>query len=591
MINKYLEVKNQQQDNGSFLDFAGVQSVFYTSLVLSCLNSCKKDEEAYDIKKKAVDFLLSKKDDNWKFSENLGINFYTLCALAEYDKNLFDGQVIAKILNELVSAEIKEGGPYFSFLNKKDDTTDLFGNTAVAYFLFLQEVELPELTNLIETAVENKNFKSRFFKSDFPVIYFISKFYKGKKVLEIIKFLEKSNPNDFFDKILVVNALLNFGCPIKKTKDELGQEFELGQNNCPNKSSLLLNTVFYLEAIEKIDLGTKNKEGVGTFFNDNERYMIDKIMELASQRFSQFPEEFKKCATDTIKRIIDGNADKQMSLMPYYTKLALGKNADKVSDNDVTKMGLANIFFWTAFIIYDDFWDEDELADPHILPAANLYARSFVDYFDFLLPEDTGFRTFFHKLMDNLDAANTWENIYCRAKVEGSKFIIPEKLPDYKNYELKYQPASGHILGPVAMLVSLGYSLNSPEVKNFILYFKNYLIAMQINDDAHDWEEDLRRGHISTVVDLLLRDLNWQKKEIDLEKDLDELKKVFWFKTLSKAEELAVYYTKKSRQALLCIDIFEDLSPLEKFIDITENIAKKALKEQEDSVKFLQNFN
>jgi hypothetical protein len=318
---------------------------------------------------------------------------------------------------------------------------------------------------------------------------------------------------------------------------------------------------------------------------------MELIVKTAEEEFSALEIDAQKLAIREIQKTIKGNKDGQMSLMAYYFKKALGKNGEKFSDSLIAKMGVANIFFWTAFIIYDDFWDEDEAANPQILPIANLYARHYVDFFDFVLPENTGFRAFFHKLMDNLDAANAWENMYCRARVEGSKFFIPEKLPDYGDYEFKFRPASGHILGPVAMLISLGYSLDSAEVKNIILYFKNYLIAMQINDDAHDWEEDLKRGHISTVVDILLRDLNWQKREIDLDKDLDELRKVFWFKTMPKAEELALFYADKAKQALSAVGLFENLAPLEKFININKNVAEKALKEQKESVKFLQNFN
>jgi hypothetical protein len=277
--------------------------------------------------------------------------------------------------------------------------------------------------------------------------------------------------------------------------------------------------------------------------------------------------------------------------MSYFTKQALGKKAKKISDELIAEMSLANIFFWTAFIIYDDFWDEDEAADPHILPTANLYARHYVDLFTSLFPKEKGFRAFFHDLMDKLDGANTWETMHCRAEVRGSKFIIPDQFPNYGNYEFKYRPASGHVLGPVAILVKLGYSINSPEVRNFISYFKNYLIAMQINDDSHDWEEDLNRGHISTVVAMLLEDLNWPKKEIDLKTDLPELKKVFWFKTIARAAQTAVNHTKKSRKALRSISIFEDFSSLERLINITEKVAKDALEEQKITADFLNSYN
>lgn len=332
----------------------------------------------------------------------------------------------------------------------------------------------------------------------------------------------------------------------------------------------------------------KEDDGDVSYASD-EQQIIDMIVDAAEKRFGKLSSEIKEFAMREIQKTISGNLDKQMSLMAYYTKKALGAKAASISDDLVAQMGLANIFFWTAFIIYDDFWDEDEAADPRILPVANLYARSYVDFFDNVLPQSSGFGDFFHKLMDGLDGANTWETVHCRTKVNGAKFTVPRCLPDYGDYEMKYLPACGHILGPVAILVKLGYDIDSPEVKNLISYFRNYLIAMQINDDAHDWEEDMRRGHLSTVVVMLLEDFGRKGGEvIDLDSpDLLELKKTFWFKTIARAEQTVLAYTQKSRQALESLTELENMAPLERMINLNENAAKKALKEQKDSMEFL----
>ena len=143
------------------------------------------------------------------------------------------------------------------------------------------------------------------------------------------------------------------------------------------------------------------------------------------------------------------------------------------------------------------------------------------------------------------------------------------------------------------MLVKLGYDLDSKEVKSLISYFKNYLIGMQLNDDAHDWKEDMERGHLSTVVVMLLQDFKEKypnKKEIDLNKDMKKLEEVFWFETIVRAGNTCINYTKKSRRALKSIKIFEDITPLLKFVDITENSAKEALKEQKNTLDFLKTY-
>jgi hypothetical protein len=334
----------------------------------------------------------------------------------------------------------------------------------------------------------------------------------------------------------------------------------------------------------------ENLEKRSVIFSPSEAVIRDKIIIAAEKRLAHLSAEFRGFALRNIETVIARNHDKQMSLMAFYTKQALGNKADAVSDDLVAEMGLANIFFWAAFVIYDDFWDKDEAADPRLLPVANLFARSYVDFFNNLLPEVPDFRIFFQTIMDGLDEANNWETIHCRAEIRGSKFIIPERLPDYGSYEFKYRPASGHILGSVAILLKSGFSLGSPEVMKLIEYFKNYLIAMQINDDSHDWEEDLRRGHISTVVAMLLDDLAWPRREIDLETDLPELKKVFWFKTIKKAAQIAATYAGRSKQALGCVAAIENRAPLEKYANLVAAVAGQAISKQQESEDFLRAY-
>ena len=280
-----------------------------------------------------------------------------------------------------------------------------------------------------------------------------------------------------------------------------------------------------------------------------------------------------------------------MSLMAYFTKKALGRKGEIFSDDFIAELGLNNIFFWNAFIIYDDFWDEEGV--PKTLPTANLFAREFTKYFNAIFPEDSGFSKFFDDLMDKLDMANTWETLHCRAEVRGTVIIIPELLPDYGDYELAYAPASAHILGSMLMLNRIGYSLDSQEVKNLINYFRNCLIAMQINDDACDWEEDLARGHLSTVVVMLVEDYRSiypGKKEIDMLVELEDLKKIYWFKTVKRMGETAIAHTTKSRNSLLAMESVENIDFLERLINETEMVAQKALIEQGKSIDFLNNF-
>lgn len=318
---------------------------------------------------------------------------------------------------------------------------------------------------------------------------------------------------------------------------------------------------------------------------------LKNIKKEADKLFKKLNPEFKKLAQDAIDRTIKNNRDGQMSLMPYFFKKALGKNGKQLNDLLIAKLGLANTFFWTAFIIYDDFWDEDEKAAPKLLPVANFLARSYISYFNKVLPGNNQFTDFFTNLMDKLDSANTWETLHCRTKVEDNLFYIPKRLPSYQNYTKKFEPASGHVLGCVTLMMKLGYKINSKDINNLLDYFKNYLIAMQINDDAHDLQEDLSRGHLSTVVVMFLHD--WQKKYpeqkiINLKNDLEKIQQLFWFTTIKKSCKLTISYTTKARKSLAIMSFLENPQYLERFINISEKVAKDAQTEYKKSLDLLQ---
>ena len=359
-----------------------------------------------------------------------------------------------------------------------------------------------------------------------------------------------------------------------------------GSAETPLEESMLEHLMRYRAQTESQETDLALSEGEGR--------VLENIRAAATKRFLSLSDELRDNAVEVIERTIAGNHDTQMSLMAYHVRQALGTKGEQFDDALVAELGLANICFWTAFIVYDDFWDEDEAAEPRLLPTANLFARHYTDFFTHLLPEETGFRTFFQDVMDALDAANTWEMHFCRMKREGTEVFLPEQLPLYgEDFDIKFYPAAGHVFGPVAMFLMCGQNMGSPDVKNLIAYFKHYLIAMQLNDDAHDWKEDLERGHISTAVALLLhrwRDMHPERNVINLESDMPELEQLFWFHALGPICESVLSHTRRSRDALSSLSLVEDPTPLDRFIVSNERIAWQALKEQATSEEFLRAF-
>ncbi|MFA6258744.1 MAG: hypothetical protein WCX79_03535 [Candidatus Paceibacterota bacterium] len=337
----------------------------------------------------------------------------------------------------------------------------------------------------------------------------------------------------------------------------------------------------------------KNKCSPNILFTKDEKKIMSGIRINFKKIISSFPNEFQKSAKDIFEKTIRGNKDKQMSLLPYYFWLSLGKPKE-IEQKLIEKLGMINILFWSAFIIYDDFWDKDEKADPLLLPIANMFARNHIDYFISVFSEEKSLKTLFDSLMNKQDIANAWEIKNCRIKKEDEILFLPKVSKIYEDYTKKYEPASPHILGPVLILYLLTKDKSSKtypinEISDLIFFLKNLLIIMQLCDDIYDFEEDLKRGHISTAVDLLLTELN--KKTINLTKDIPELKKIFWFVILPKLVDKILFGVKNSRKALRKMTVIKNPIYLEKLISFYENIGEEALLKQKESKEFITAFN
>jgi len=70
--------------------------------------------------------------------------------------------------------------------------------------------------------------------------------------------------------------------------------------------------------------------------SDNNKQYVLKIKDLDV--------EIKNFAMERIQKTIKGNQDKQMYLMAYYCRKALGKGGEVFSDDSIAKLGLANTF-------------------------------------------------------------------------------------------------------------------------------------------------------------------------------------------------------------------------------------------------------
>ena len=643
-INKGIDFLAKEQDrDGSFLIFFTAnpkkfqqarkyRTVFSTALILQCLNTLKEDTKIKAIKRKAADFLLSQKSEHWTFNywarqakefktmpypDDLDDTSCALAALFKHNSKIINGSVMGKFVMVLTALEEKEGGPYRTWLVKPDaekvwKDVDLAVNSNLAYFLSLQDISLDNLNFLIEMAIDNKKYSSPYYSSEYPVIYFISRFYRGDKTQKIIDFLfSEQDKNGKWDNplntALVVSALLNLGIAPEKLSKNISYLFK-NQNKGFWRpypfyidvkkyyaGSSALTTAFCLEALQKYLTFSQNRKTVQKteLPTSKQTEIYNSITQLANKRCSLFNGDLKKQALKALSQTLKTNKDKQIVLLPYFFKTALGKRAKNISDEKLIQLGLANLYGWTAYTIYDDFLDEE--GRPELLSAANAFLRGLTTIFNNVVPPESGFPDFFSQTMDCLDNANTWEVNHCRIRSRGKQLNVPDTLPVYGDYTKLAERSLGHALTPIAILFLLGYKEKSEEIKKVSAFFKHYIIARQLNDDAHDWEKDLKRGQIDSVGADVLR--KWkeatplkQQREADILKIMPDLQKIFWYDVIPEVCQTVLKRTELAEKSLKAISLISNPLVMTNLLKPVRYSAQKALAEREETIKFLKSY-
>ena len=636
-----LHIMRYQKKDGSFLSFSSpdknnftksvaYRSTFSTSLILSLLNAIDDDmPELKEIRRKAAAFLMTQKSKNWSFNywarnskeaksmpypDDLDDTFCALSALFVYNPQFLNGSTLASIVNLLTLTEASEGGPYRTWLIPRDSKSatwkdvDLAVNSNIGYFLSLQDTELPHLTQMIESAIATKKILSPYYPSEYPILYFISRFYKGAKTEEIKKLLFSKRQEDNWGDPLTTSLALLTLCNLGVSAEDLhgSIQYLIKQKNkngydaygfCIDPAlngktyysgSAALTTTFCTLAIYRYKKLTEQKN-----FSQSDKendFLYDQVFKKIKRDFSVLDNDLKKECELQLLRIQEMDKNKHIVLLPHFFAMSLGRSVKDLNRKEINNLCLANLYGWIAYTVYDDFLDEE--GDPRSLSVATFCLRRLTALFDTTTDPGKKFHKIFTSLMNDLDNANTWEVSRCRIKYKKEKFIINSyQLPRFTSKKRLAQKSLGHALGPLAILHSLGYDKKSLEFTNTINFFTHYLIARQLNDDAHDWEEDLKKGHITYPISLLLH----KAKKMQLTpKSLSELlpvfQEIYWNEVIPQVCEQILKHCKIAKKALKNNFIIRHPHGFEKLITTIEDSALEAKREQKRVIAFLKTY-
>ncbi|HYD34708.1 MAG TPA: hypothetical protein VD999_01430 [Vitreimonas sp.] len=642
-------IQKEQQLDGSFLSWSSPVSktftpqkhyttTFFTSLILEALTHFPPSITApSSLLTMGIDFVLSQKSPDWTWNywsrrspeaeslpypDDLDDTFAALSALHRLQPELLTGKVLAHVTMVLTHLEQQEGGPYITWVVPPTSPetwrdVDLAVNANVAYFLKLQDIVLPNLTQLFDQALTNNEYHSRYYPHQYPLFYFLGRVYQGQHSARLRAAIakEKNAQGTWGTPVktaLATSALLALGedpdvvrSAIEHLLDTQRQGGWAAEAFCLDPAhngeqyvagSTSLSTAMCLEALGRYLTAVETHEAhqAEQTFKKKTHKTYQHIMSEVSTHLQAPDRQFQDVSTQFLDKIINQDTDQQIALLPYFFSLSLGPRGQQLPTALITELGVANVLGWMAYTIYDDFLDEE--GKPHLLGTANLCLRSLTHIFLNVLPAEAGFAAFFHQVMNQIDAANTWEVTTTRLSKKGRWYQVSARtVPTYTRLNRLAERSLGHALGPVALLMKLGHTPDSPMVVAWLKFAHHYLIARQLDDDAHDWREDLQRGHVNAVGSLTLKKYFKTRKHAVshlalTNQKLTTLERLFWMEVIPDVCKLISSHLDQAHHALEGLSIIENRSLFEKLLLKISKSSEQALRDRQKTLDFVATY-
>jgi hypothetical protein len=471
----------------------------------------------------------------------------TACALAVIKQNLpefLSGKRLAHSIASITSAEKRPGGPYLTWvpsksLGKEWQDIDIVVNSNLAYFLSKYAVKLPNITQLQENAIREKKYTSPYYWKEMPVLYFLVRSYKGKKAHDISRYI-KSYPELFDNSLfcaMALTSLLRLQVPFEDVRHLA--EYLLANNRkglweavplaCEKRGaeaqfagSQALTTAFCVEGLclyHKAVLDKAKKD-------QRERIMIA-TFRLIEVRSTPLGQSLKRTVTQGVRALRQKDSESEVVLSTLRFVESLDANT-RIPEEVTIQLSAATLYGWIAYTAADDFFDQE--GDVHTLPLIQYATRELSKLFFTAVPHER-FKKTVTRLMNRVDTANAWEVTCARIPFVQEKVTASRaNFPFWNNGLRGAEKSIGHMLGPLGILFRLGYTEDDAIFRDTERYFRYYLTARQLHDDAHDWQEDLKAGIYTPVTTYLLR--QYFKTHDDFTtsspENWEEIKHLYW---------------------------------------------------------------
>ncbi len=640
-------IKSRQKADGSFdsLSFReGSEptvslNTFTTSLILSCLASVRpaagsEDERSVaQVTAAGADFLLREKSAHWSWNywqrgnaeanrtpcpDDLDDTSMALYALSAHRPQAITGDALAQVTRLLTLAEDRVGGPYHTWIidRKKDGRwhdVDIVVNANIATFLKTQNVRLPRLVSFADACIKEGKFNSKYY-TPLAAAYAISRWYDGsmKKELAVIVANLKQKDGTWGDTLsdtLAISTLARLGADetvyakaLRRLEGATCEAIPFYVEAIKDKvvvrsGAEALTAAFCLKALELGHAagGSNAREAsVQPAALDIQDAVAlrthDEVLRRARETLSLFPRKTVTKIDSILERMTSRDPGRQITLLPYFFARGMA-DGGKVPDSLAIELGTANLLGWLAYKIYDDILDDE--GEPGLLPVANVCLRAVTDSYRRILPAEH--QPLFDELMNATERANAWERESCRIGILSAAGTVIEAatVPTYSNHAILADKSLAHALGPAAILTTVAGKGLFTDLRQTLGFFRNYIIARQLNDDAHDWYTDLERGFANSVSAKVLKTYFGQIAPLtscNVGGKKRELEGIFWDRIVDAVLVDISDHISQARKNLGRIGALSDTAYLESLLAPLERAVSKTAAEKRKTLDFLASY-
>ncbi|MCX6797899.1 MAG: hypothetical protein NTX66_01605, partial [Candidatus Falkowbacteria bacterium] len=311
------------------------------------------------------------------------------------------------------------------------------------------------------------------------------------------------------------------------------------------------------------------------------------ILQGLCRELSAWPPALAAAGLGELKALAKSDYDYQIGLLPLFFGQAQNLEIDSKIRPLIIKLGQANFYLWLAYKIYDNLLDNE--GENILLPIANLAFKNFLTIYQ-NLSLGVKWDKFFSRLLVDLENYNYQELKNSQNYLKNSILMRPPRGATRHGAEFRnlHEKSLAHALGPLAILIYQGHRPNDKEFKKILNFFRGYLNARQLDDDLHDWPNDLGRGRINSVGYYILK--SGQQKKFNLKTDLKILKKIFFKQALGPISQKLIKLINSAESALHGSNLIKQPEYLKQFLEPLKASVKKAESEHKELNLLLRDY-